>query len=96
MTFEELKQEFEDNGFQIEGNSFVHVFEDPHTSINGMHPKKRFEMVYAGEGSVWTVTDDSDSDMDEETLYQFDILGPDKKVTLSICITSFEDFKSLV
>ena len=42
MTLEELKKEFKTQGFRIEGNSFVHEFEDPNTIINGIHPKKRF------------------------------------------------------
>jgi len=96
MTFEELKQQFKDNGFQIDGNSFVHEFEDPHTIINGVHPKQRFEMEYVCEGSICTVTEDSDSDCDEETLYQFDVLGQNREPVLTICITSFEDFSTLV
>lgn len=90
MTFEELKQEFIDNGFQVEGDSFVHEFEDPHTSINGIHPKKRFEMTYTGEGSMCT-----EGDSDEEILYQFDILGPGRAIAYSICIRDFNDFQSL-
>ena len=95
MTFEELKQEFIDNGFQVEGDSFVHIFEDPHTVINGVHPKKRFEMTYTGEG--WIKDEgDSDSDQDVTPLFQFDILGLGKVVAFSICIANFDDFKSLV
>ena len=51
MTFEELKKEFEEQGFRIEGNQFIHEFEDPNTIINGRHPKQRFEMTYICEGS---------------------------------------------
>ena len=46
MTLEELKKEFKTQGFKIEGNSFIHEFEDPNRIINGIHPKKRFEMEY--------------------------------------------------
>ena len=45
MTLEELKKEFTDQGFKIEGDSFIQEFDDLHTVINGVHPKKRFEMV---------------------------------------------------
>lgn len=98
MTFDELKQQFIDNGFQVDGNSFVNEFEDPNTVINGVHPRKRFMMEYVGEGSIYTVNDDSDSDsdIDEEVIYQFDIIGPNKVVAFSICIKSFEDFTKLV
>ena len=96
MTFEELKKEFEKNGFTIDGNSFVSVVEDPHTVINGIHPKKKFEMVYICEDSIRDITDDSDSDVDEEPLYQFDILGPGREPVLTICIGNFDDFSHLV
>ena len=96
MTFEELKKEFKDNGFQIDGNSFVHEFEDPNTIINGVHPKQRFEMTYVCEGSIRTVTDDSDSDVDEEPIYQFDVLGQGREPVFTICISCFEDFTRLV
>lgn len=98
MTFEELKQEFIDKGFQIEGDTFISVFEDPNTVINGVHPKKKFMMTYVCEGSVRTVTEDSDSDsdVDEEPLYQFDVLGGNGTPVLTICIKNFEDFTKLV
>lgn len=92
MTLEELKQQFIDNGFQIEGDSFIHEFEDPNTIINGVHPKQRFEMTYVCEGSIRTVTEDSDSDCDEEPLYQFDILGPEREPVVTICFSDFEGF----
>ena len=95
MTLEELKKEFTTRGFRIEGNSFIHEFEDPNTIINGIHPKKRFEMEYVYEGSIRTVTDDSDSD-DSEPIYQFDVLGNGRQPTVTICISSFEDFTRLV
>ena len=96
MTFEELKQQFIDNGFQIEGDSFISIFEDPNTVINGVHPKKKFMMTYVCEGSVRTVTEDSDSDVDEEPLYQFDVLGGNGIPVFTICIKNFEDFTKLV
>ena len=97
MTFEELKKEFTTQGFRIDGNSFIHEFEDHNTIINGIHPKKRFEMEYVCEGSIRTVTDDSDSDSDDsEPIYQFDVLGNGRQPTVTICISSFEDFTRLV
>lgn len=97
MTLEELKKEFATRGFKIEGNSFIHEFEDPNTIINGIHPKKRFEMEYVYEGSIRTVTDDSDSESDDsEPIYQFDVLGNGRQPTVTICISSFEDFTRLV
>lgn len=95
MRLEELKKEFKTQGFKIEGNSFIHEFEDPNTIINGIHPKKRFEMEYVCEGSIRTVTDDSDSD-DSEPIYQFDVLGQGRQPVVTICISSFEDFTALV
>ena len=96
MTLEELKKEFTTQGFRIDGNSFVHEFEDPNTIINGVHPKKRFEMKYVCEGSIRTVTDDSNSDDNSEPIYQFDVLGKGKQLAFTICISSFEDFTKLV
>ena len=96
MTLEELKKEFTTQGFRIDGNSFVHEFEDPNTIINGIHPKKRFEMEYVCEGSIRTVTDDSNSDDNSEPIYQFDVLGKGRQLVFTICISSFEDFTKLV
>lgn len=95
MIFEELKQEFIDKGFYIKGNSFVSEFEDPNRVINGIHPKKRFEMEYVCEGSIRTVTDDSEDD-DSEPIYQFDVFGRNKEPVMTICISNFEDFTTLV
>ena len=94
MTLEELKKEFTVQGFRIEGNSFIHEFEDPNTIINGVHPKKRFEMVYVCEGSIRTAGEDSDSD--GEPIYEFDILGQGRQPVSTICISCFEDFTVLV
>ena len=96
MTFEELKKEFKTQGFRIDGNSFVHEFEDPNTIINGVHPKKRFEMEYVCEGGIRSVTDDSEGDDDSEPIYQFDVLGQGRQPVVTICISSFEDFTTLV
>ena len=96
MRLEELKKEFTTRGFRIEGNSFIHEFEDPNTIINGIHPKKRFEMEYVCEGSIRAVTDDSDSDDDSKPIYQFDVLGNGRQPAVTICISSFEDFTTLV
>ena len=94
MTLEELKKEFTDQGFKIEGDSFIQEFDDLHTVINGVHPKKRFEMVYVCEGSIRTVSEDSDSD--EEPIYEFDILGQGRQPVMTICISNFDDFAKLV
>lgn len=96
MTLEELKKEFTTQGFRIDGNSFIHEFEDPNSIINGIHPKKRFEMEYVCEGSIGTVTDDSEADDDSEPIYQFDVLGNRRQPVVTICISSFEDFTTLV
>ena len=93
MTLEELKKEFTDQGFKIEGDSFIQEFDDLHTVINGVHPKKRFEMVYVCEGSIRTVSEDSDSD--EEPIYEFDILGRGRQPVVTICISNFDDFTKL-
>lgn len=98
MTFEELKKEFKEQGFRIEGDNFIHEFEDPNTIINGRHPKQRFEMTYICEGSIRTATDDSDSDSDtdEYPIYEFDVLGQNREPVLTLCFGSFEGFKRLV
>lgn len=95
MTIEELKKEFEAQGFKIEGDNFIHEFEDPNTVINGVHPKKRFEMTYICEGNIRTAGEDSDSD-DGYPIYEFDVLGPGREPVVTICIGSFEEFTSLV
>ena len=96
MTLEELKKEFKDQGFRIEGDNFIHEFEDPHTVINGVHPKKRFEMAYVCEGSIRTTTDDFDLDTDEYPIYEFDVLGQNREPVLTICFSCFDEFKKLV
>ena len=92
MTLKELKKEFTDQGFHIDGDSFVHEFEDPNTIINGQHPMKRFEMTYVCEG--W-MRDAGDSD-DGEPIYQFDVLGQNREPVVTICFGSFEEFTRLV
>lgn len=94
MTLEELKKEFKDQGFKIDGDSFTIEFPDPNTVINGQHPIKRFEMTYICEG--W-ISDVGDSDSDTgEPLYQFDVLGPNREPVVTICIETFEDFTKLI
>lgn len=92
MTLEELKKEFEGQGFRIEGDNFIHEFEDPNTIINGQHPKKRFEMVYICEGSIKDVGDSDEG----EPLYEFDVLGPGREPVVTICFCCFEEFTKLV
>ena len=93
MTFEELKQEFIDKGFRVDGDSFMHEFEDCNTVINGVHPKVKFEMTYIYEG--W-VKDAGDSDSDDgEPIYEFSVLGQNREPVMMICITSFNDFVKL-
>ena len=92
MTLEELKKEFEAQGFKIDGDNFVHEFEDPNTVINGKHPKKRFEMTFICEGSIKDAVDSDEG----EPLYEFDVLGPGREPVVTICIGSFEDFTRLV
>ena len=92
MTLEELKKEFEAQGFKIDGDNFVHEFEDPNTIINGQHPKKRFEMTFICEGSIKDAGDSEEG----EPLYEFDVLGPGREPVVTICIGSFEDFTRLV
>lgn len=99
MTFEELKQEFIDHNFQVNGDSFL--FEQVEYStinINGQvhrQPhKKVLEMTYIGEGSICDSGDSDDSDM--EILYQFDILDENKEPIVTICIRDFEDFTKIL
>lgn len=99
MTFEELKQEFIDNGFQIDGDTFFQerveystitingqVHQQPHTS--------RFEMKYVGLGSISNVGD-SDSDVEEIPFYEFDVMNG-RDLLFTLCIESFDDFVKLV
>lgn len=96
MTLEELKKEFKEQGFTIKGDSFIREFDDPNTIINGRHPKQRFEMTYVCDGSIRSITEDSDSDSDEYPIYQFDVLGQGGNPVLTICISSFDDFVKLM
>ena len=96
MTFEELKKEFEEKGFRIEEDHFIHEFEDPNTIINGRHPMKRFEMVYLCEGSIRSVTENSDSDTDEYPIFEFDVLGQNGEPVVTICFSDFEEFTTMV
>lgn len=92
MTLEELKKEFKAQGFKIDGDNFVHEFEDPNTTINGQHPKKRFEMTLICEGSIKDAGDSEEG----EPLYEFDVLGPGREPVVTICFGSFEEFTRLV
>ena len=55
-------------------------------------------MTYICEGSIRTATDDSDSDSDtdEYPIYEFDVLGQNSELVLTLCFGSFEEFKRLV
>ena len=92
MTLDELKKEFKDQGFRIEGNDFIHEYEDPHTVINGVHPKKRFEMTYIYEGSIRDAGDSEEG----EPLYEFDMLGQGREPVVTLCFGSFEEFQRLI
>lgn len=92
MTLEELKKEFKAQGFKIDGDKFVHEFEDPNTIINGQHPKKRFEMTFICEGSIKDAGDSEEG----EPLYEFDVLGPGREPVVTICFGSFDEFTRLV
>lgn len=92
MTLEELKKEFEEQGFKIDGDNFIHEFEDRNTVINGKHPRKKFEMTFICEGSI---RDAGDSD-EGEPLYEFDVLGPGREPVVTICFRSFDEFTTLV
>ena len=92
MTLDELKKEFTDQGFRIEGNDFIHEYEDPRTVINGVHPKKRFEMTYICEGSIRDAGDSEEG----EPLYEFDVLGQGREPVVTLCFGSFEEFQRLI
>ena len=53
-------------------------------------------MEYVCEGSIRSVTDDLEGDDDSEPIYQFDVLGNGRQPVVTICISSFEDFTTLV
>ena len=75
MSFEELKQQFIDNGFQVNGNSFILNQVSYSTMIiNGVPHQQsqhhKFEMEYVFEGSICDV-----GDSEAEPLYQFDVVS---------------------
>lgn len=96
MTFEELKQQFIDNGFQVNGNSFVLDRVSYSTMIiNGVPHQQpqhhKFEMEYVFEGSIG-----NPGDSDTEPLYQFDILDENRNSVFTILIEDFDSFTKLV
>ena len=102
MKLEKLKQQFIDNGFRIEDDSFIlEKVEYTTISINGQVHKQphtmRFEMKYVGKGLMWNDRgdSDSDSDTDETDLFEFDILNDRGEAAYSILIKNFEDFTKL-
>lgn len=99
MTFEDLKKEFEQNGFKIDGDSFVHerteystinvnrqVYKQPHAT--------RFEMKYLGECTICNAGESDGSDI--EVLYEFDVVGQGGEPAYSICVRDFEDFTKMI
>lgn len=96
MTFEELKSQFEEHGYRIEGNDFILEKVDYSTvMINGMiqrQPHKSvFKMRYVSECGMNSM----DSD-DSETLFQFDVLDADDETVVSICVHEFKDIEFLL
>lgn len=97
MSFEELKEEFKNNGFQIDGDSFVFEKVEYNTiNVNGQvykQPHKtRFELKYICEGCIKDVTDESDCN--ETPIYEFDIMDGNEPV-LTVCIENLEDLQLL-
>lgn len=96
MTFEEIRQQFIDNGFQVNGNTFVHERVEYSTiNINGQihqQPHRvRFVMNYAGDGCVY-----DNEESDGYVIHQFDILGNNNEIAFSIGIENFDDFTKIV
>lgn len=96
MSFEELKQQFIDNGFQVNGNSFILNQVSYSTMIiNGVPHQQsqhhKFEMEYVFEGSICDV-----GDSEAEPLYQFDVLDDNGNKVIGILIDDFDSFTKLV
>ena len=96
MSFEELKQQFIDNRFQVNGNLFILDQVNYSTMIiNGVPHQQpqhhKFEMEYVSEGSICNV-----GDSETEPLYQFDILDDNGNKVLGILIEDFDSFMKLV
>lgn len=96
MTFEELKKEFIDNGFQVNGNLFTLDQVSYSTMIiNGVPHQQpqyhKFEMEYVFEGSIGDV-----GSSETKPLYQFDILDDNKNKVMGILIDDFDSFTKLV
>lgn len=96
MSFEELKQQFIDNGFQVNGNSFILNQVSYSTMIiNGVPHQQpqhhKFKMEYVFEGSICDA-----GDSETEPLYQFDVLDDNGNKVLGILIDDFDSFTKLV
>lgn len=99
MTRQEIEKEFKDNGFQIDGDSFVmeKVITDNHYIVNGVPQRRRIrmELRYAGEGLIKDVGD-SDSDLNETVMHQFDVIGENNEPGVTLCVENFDDFVKFV
>lgn len=100
MSFEELKKQFEDKGFKIDGDTFsLERVNGYSTVVNNGQVRKipnvsKFEMKYIGDGYI--VNDDGDSDEESEQLYSFDIYGNNGELSATICIRDYDDFTVFV
>lgn len=97
MTRQEIEKEFKDNGFQIDGDSFVmeKVIADNHYIVNGVPQRRRIrmELRYVGEGLIKDV---GDSDSNETVIHQFDVIGENNEPEVTLCVENFEDFVKFV
>lgn len=96
MTFEELKKEFTDNGFEINDNSFVKdVVSYSTININGQimqqphHSMTELEFVFEG-----TIKDEGKDN--ESPLFEFDLLDEEKNPVTTICIEKYDDLKTFI
>lgn len=96
MTFEELKKEFTDNGFEINDNSFVKdVVSYSTININGQimqqphHSKVALE--YVCEGSI------SDPDgSNSYPIFEFELLDDNNESVGTFCVENYEGMKSFI
>lgn len=97
MTRQEIEKEFKDNGFKIDGDSFVmeKVIADNHYIVNGVPQRRRIrmELRYVGEGLIKDV---GDSDSNETVIHQFDVIGENNEPEVTLCVENFEDFVKFV
>ena len=97
MTRQEIEKEFKDNGFQIDGDSFImeKVIADNHYIVNGVPQRRRIrmELRYVGEGLIKDV---GDSDSNETVIHQFDVIGENNEPEVTLCVENFEDFVKFV